>query len=182
MARGKWLTTGIVAGSVGLGAVLGASAFAPGLGLAQSAAETDASSNEAGPGDGWCFADGEDPVSVAADAIGIPPGDLLHAMRDGSTIAEVADVEGVDEQVVIDALIASMQDGLAEAVDDGFLSQELADRLSTGLEERATDVVNGDLPFLHGGPMHGGPMHGPMPWGGPFGNQGAQDAANVGLF
>jgi len=180
MPKRKWLTTGIVAGSVGLGAVLGAAAFAPGLGLAQSAGQADTGVGEAVAGDGWCFADGEDPISVAADAIGIPPGDLLYAMRDGKTIAEVADAEGVDEQVVIDALIASMQDGLAAAVDEGFISQDLADRLSTGLEERATSIVNGDLPFMHGGPMMGG--HGP--WGGPFMHQNASgaEATSAGLF
>ena len=179
MARRKWLTTGLVAGSIGLGALLGAAAFAPGLGLAQTDEETGSGSSETVVG-GWCFGDGEGPFAVAAEAIGIPTGDLLYAIRDGATIAEVAEAEGVNERTVIDALVASMQDKLDTAVGEGFISQELADELSGELEDRATSIVNGDVPFFHGGPMGG---HGP--WGGgPFGDEGASDAeaTGVGLF
>jgi len=180
MGRRKWLTTGLVAGSIGLGALVGASVFAPGLGLAQTDGDTDADATEV-VADGWCFGDGEGPISVAAEAIGIPTGDLLYAMRDGSTIAEVAEAEGVNTQVVVDALVASMQDRLDAAVEEGFYSQELANELSGGLEERATDIVNGEFGFFHGGPMGG---HGP--WGGgPFGDDDASDeagATSVGLF
>jgi hypothetical protein len=180
MAKRKWLTTGLLAGSIGLGALVGAAVFAPGLGLAQSDEGTDTETTSDVMG-GWCFGDGEGPVAAAAEAIGIPTGDLLYAMRDGSTIAEVAQAEGVNEQAVIDAVVASMQDKLDAAVADGFISQELADELAGDLEARATDIVNGELPFFHGGPMHGG--HGP--WGGgPWSDDADEDTAtsNVGLF
>lgn len=178
MSRRRWMTTGVVAGSIGLGALVGAAVFAPGLGLAQT---DGAEATEVVMG-GWCFGDGDGPVVAAAEAIGIPTGDLLYAMRDGSTIAEVAEAEGVDTQVVIDAVRASMQERFDGAVADGFISQELADRLSGDLHERATDFVNGDVPFLHHGPIRG---HGP--WGGGrFGDGDASDDANeatgVGLF
>jgi len=178
MAKRKWLTTGLVAGSVGLGALVGAAAFAPGLGIAQTDGQADTSLTKTAL-DGWCFGDGEGPIAVAAEAIGIPTGDLLYAMRDGSTIAEVAEAEGVNVQVVTDALVASMQDKLDAAVEEGFFSQELADELSGGLEGRATDIVTGAFPFFHGGPMGG---HGA--WGGgPFEGVGTDaETTSVGLF
>ena len=165
MTDRKWLAAGVVAGSLGVGALIGAATFAPQLGFAQTSqtgSGTGASSTEA-VAEGWCVGDGEGSISAAADAIGIPPGDLLYAMRDGSTIADVATSEGVDVQAVVDAIVASMQDRLDAAVADGFISQELADQLAGGLEERATAIVNGEGPFMHGGAfgMPGGPfMHG----------------------
>jgi hypothetical protein len=185
MAERKWLATGLVAGSIGLGALVGASLFAPGFGVAQTGSTEDSSTAEATVAtDGWCFGDGEGPVAVAAEAIGIPPGDLLYAMRDGSTIAEVAEAEGVNVQTVVDALVASMQERLDAAVEDGFISQELADELSTGLEDRATAIVNGAFPFFHGGPMGGHGPWGAGPWGAGSFVDGATDAeaASVGLF
>jgi hypothetical protein len=67
------------------------------------------------------------------------------------------------------------------AVEDGFISQELADELASGLEDRATAIVNGGFPFMRGGPMFGHPG----PWaGGPWGDATDEETAttNVGLF
>jgi len=171
-----------VAGSVGLGALVGGAILSPGLGLAQTSGATGSTGSSGSAIDdhaGWCFGDGDGPIATAADAIGIPPGDLLYAMRDGSTIAEVAKAEGVEVQTVVDALVASMQDRLDQAVADGYLSREVADEISADLEQRATDIVNGQLPFMHGGPMMG---HGP--WGGMPGtsDDAGASTANVGLF
>ncbi|HET7235968.1 MAG TPA: hypothetical protein VFK59_05995 [Actinomycetota bacterium] len=182
MANRKWLAAGIVAGSVGIGALVGGAAFAPGLGFAQTDEGTDSGSSEEILEGGWCFGEGEGPIAVAAEAIGIPPGDLLYAMRDGSTIAEVAESEGVGVQTVIAAIVASMQDRLDAAVEEGFVSQELADELAGGLEDRATSIVNGEFPFHGGGPM-GGPFGGHGSGGHGWGEEGSEtDATNVGLF
>ena len=45
------------------------------------------------------------PVKVAAQAIGIQPKDLVAAVRDGQTVAQVAQAHDVDPQTVIDALV-----------------------------------------------------------------------------
>jgi hypothetical protein len=46
-------------------------------------------------------------VAAAAEAIGIPPEDLVARVRAGETIAEVAEAEGVDPQTVRDAIAAA---------------------------------------------------------------------------
>jgi hypothetical protein len=176
------MAAGLVAGSIGLGALIGASMFAPGPGFAQTDSGSDTDPSEVIVGEHWCFGEGEGPVAVAAEAIGIPPGDLLYAMRDGTTMAEVAESEGVSVQTVVDAIVGSMQERLDAAVEEGFISQELADELSGGLEERATQIVNGELPFFHGGPM-GGPFGGHGPFGRGWAEEGSEtEASNVGLF
>lgn len=175
MRNRKALVAGVIAGSVALGGLVGALAFAPGLGVAQTDDETEDESSDRWWIGGWCFGDGEGPFAVAADAIGIPHGDLMYAMRGGSTIAEVAESEGVDAAVVIDALVASWREKLDAAVDDGYYSQAVADQIAEGFEERATDLVNGELAIGHHGapgfgfgrgPWEGHHGEGHGPWGG----------------
>lgn len=82
----------------------------------------------------------------AAAAIGITEDELGTALQDGSTIAEVADANGVDAQTVIDALVANASDHLDEEVTEGDLTEaEAADRKAS-LESIITAVVNGERP------------------------------------
>jgi hypothetical protein len=92
-------------------------------------------------------------LSAAASAIGVSADDLRTALQSGQTIAEVAAAHGVDAQVVIDAIVADMQSHLADAVANGRLTQAQADEREAHAVERATDLVNGELPA----PPAGGP-------------------------
>ncbi|MCP4435188.1 MAG: hypothetical protein GY812_06765 [Actinomycetia bacterium] len=106
---------------------------------------------------------------AAAEALGITTQELRQALRDGATIAEVAALQGVDVQTVVDAMVAEAQERLAAAVADGKLTQEEADEKAAELTERITDVVNNGRPEGERGPR--GPR-GPGGQGGP----GSQDA------
>jgi hypothetical protein len=44
-------------------------------------------------------------VAVAADTIGIPGEELVAALKDGQSIAEVAEANDVERQAVVDALV-----------------------------------------------------------------------------
>lgn len=171
MDRRRLVMAGMVAGSVGLGGLIGAIAFSPGPGLA-------AEEGLDGPVVTVCGGAATDTLDTAADAIGIQPSELLSSIRDGRTIAEVAEAHDVPVGEVVDAVVAAEQDRLDELVADGRLTQEQADALSVDLEERATDLVNGDLapfpPLVPGfgpgvGPpdVFGGPrfIAGHGPWG-----------------
>ena len=81
-------------------------------------------------------------LDEAADAIGIEEDELLDALRDGQTIAEVAESNGVDPQTVIDALVAATQERLDDAVADGRIEQEDADERLADVTERITEFVN----------------------------------------
>lgn len=85
-------------------------------------------------------------LEAAAAAIGISEEELRTALRDGGTLAEVAEANGVDPQAVIDALVAELQTRLDEKVADGDLTQEEADdRLASGTE-RITERMTATLP------------------------------------
>lgn len=83
-------------------------------------------------------------LATAAEALGMSEDELRAALADGSSIAQVAEAQGVDVQTVIDALVAH--------------ATERLDELEASLPERMSDLVNregwGDGPGL-GGP--GGP-------------------------
>lgn len=162
MDRRRLVMTGVVAGSVGIGGLIGAIAFAPGVGLA-SDGDLD------GPVLTVCGG-AADSLDAAADAIGIQTAELLSALRDRRTIAELAEAHDVPVGEVVDAVVAAEQDRLDQLVRDGRLTQQQADALSADLQERATDLVNGDLaPFPLLEPGVGPGVLGPP---GPFGRPG----------
>ena len=78
-------------------------------------------------------------LEAAAEAIGIEEDALRDALRDGQTIAEVAEANGVDVQVVIDAMVAAAQERIDEAIAD--VDERMAD-----LTERITELVNEGFP------------------------------------
>ena len=81
-------------------------------------------------------------LEAAAEAIGISREDLVTALRDGQSIAQVAQSKDVDPQKVVEAMVNEAKEHLAEAVEDGRLTQALADEKTANLTERITELVN----------------------------------------
>ena len=96
-----------------------------------------------GPGD---HGRGGRGLDSAAAAIGISVDELRQALTDGSTIAEVAQSNGVDVQTVVDAMVADLQAHLAEEVASGEHTQAEADEKIANANERITAMVNGEMP------------------------------------
>ncbi|MGH9247147.1 MAG: hypothetical protein ACRD29_23060 [Acidimicrobiales bacterium] len=104
--------------------------------------------NDCGPfGRGGFFVD----LDVAAEALGLTADELRDELADGTTIAEVAEAEGVDVQTVIDALVAAATAEIDEAVAD--LDADDAEELEADLADRLAEFVNEG----HRGPGWGGP-------------------------
>lgn len=91
---------------------------------------------------------------VVADALGMEEDALREALRDGQTLAEVAEAQGVDVQVVIDAAVAELSTRLDEKVAEGDLTQEEADERLAEATERITERIDDPMPR---GPRDGGP-------------------------
>jgi polyhydroxyalkanoate synthesis regulator phasin len=120
------------------------------------------------------FGFGPGRLSTVAESLGIEEDELRSELADGKTIAEIAEEQGVDVQDVVDDIVAAHRERLDEAVADGDLTQEEADEILAGAEDRVTAFVNGerpdpeDLPDLPGRPDGPGPHH---EWrGGPWGH------------
>jgi hypothetical protein len=97
-------------------------------------------------------------LAVAASAIGIDESALRDALQAGDSIAEVATANGVDPQVVIDALVADLDARLAAKVAAGTITQAEADERRADAATRIADQVQnaGPLGGPRGGPRLGG--------------------------
>lgn len=92
------------------------------------------------------------PLAVAATALSMTEADLRTELEAGKSIAQVAEAKGVEVATVVDALVAERTAHITAHVAEGKLTQEKADQLIAGLEERVTEMVN-----KTGSPMRGGP-------------------------
>lgn len=83
-------------------------------------------------------------LDEAAAAIGIDEADLREALDSGDTIADVAEANGVDADVVIDAMVEAKTERIAEKLSEGRITQEQADEKLADLEAKITARVNGE--------------------------------------
>jgi hypothetical protein len=81
-------------------------------------------------------------AQTSADTIGIPVDELKADYKAGQSISEIATAHGVDPQTVADALVAKATDTLNQAVTDGKLSQERADKAEGRVPDLATRVID----------------------------------------
>jgi polyhydroxyalkanoate synthesis regulator phasin len=116
---------------------------------------------------------------VLAQALGMSDADLQTALESGKTIAQVAADQGVDVQVVIDALTAEMKNHISDEVTKGESTQAEADAKLADLSSHITDMVNNPRP-AEGPGGHGGPdgERGPGGEHGPRGPRGGAPAGN----
>ncbi|MFZ6004353.1 MAG: hypothetical protein ACOYXM_10530 [Actinomycetota bacterium] len=130
------------------GGVAGALLGTPSLSGAQDETDdTSATSDIEGPvgfgGPGGHLGHRGAGLAAAAEALGITEDELRTALQDGKSIAQVAEEEGVDVQVVIDALVADATERLEE--------------IEAALPERMTELVNRTGWGDHDGPGRPGP-------------------------
>jgi lambda repressor-like predicted transcriptional regulator len=113
-----------------------------------------------GPPD-MAFFPGIDLIETAADYLGIEPADVREALRDGKSLADLAKDKGKSVDGLEDALRAQIRKDVDQAVDDGKLTKEQADRVAEKLSAGVEDLVE------HGGPHFG--LKGARPAFGPIG-------------
>ncbi len=108
-------------------------------------------------------------LAAAATALDMTEDELRAALEtEGTTLADVAEQEGVPVETLVDALVAAASERIATAVEEGRLTQEQADERLADLEERITERVNSEAPLAGPGPRGGG--DGPRGGGGPWGD------------
>ena len=86
-------------------------------------------------------------LDAAAEAIGIESEELRAALGDGSTIAEVAEANGVEVQTVIDALVADAEAHARRGGGQRPAHRGQGRRDKANLPERIEAMVNGEGPL-----------------------------------
>jgi len=99
-------------------------------------------------------------LDILAEVLDMTPEEIFAELEAGKTIAEIAAEQGVELAELVDALIAPHAEALAQAVEDGRLTQEQADwlleHMREGLEWRLSNNVFGFGGFGMGGGHRGG--------------------------
>jgi hypothetical protein len=101
-------------------------------------------------GPGWWGLDGPSDfggLDAAAEALRLDEDALWDALRDGNSIADVAAEQGVDLQVVQDALVAEATERIDAALADGWIDEDRATELKAEISDRASDFVQQSLPW-----------------------------------
>ena len=111
------------------------------------------------PGRGGGPGGGREVLSAAAEALGLTEDELRTAAQEGTTLAELAEREGVPTSTVVDAMVAVAEAHLAEEVAEGDLTQAEADAKAAELETRITGSVDEPL-RLERGHSGGHGLHG----------------------
>ncbi|MEI2616703.1 MAG: hypothetical protein V9F06_03545 [Thermomicrobiales bacterium] len=101
-----------------------------------------------------------DGMATIASTLGISTDDLKAELKSGSTLEQVITAHGSTVQTVVDALVAQTKTNLTQAVTNGKLTQEQADKILNELPSRLTEMIqNGfsgkNMPF--DGNHHGNP-------------------------
>jgi hypothetical protein len=113
----------------------------------EQADEVATTLSEAGLGRGGHHGPGRLGLETAAEALGMTEDELRTALEpEGTSLADVAEAEGVEVDTLVDALVQAQEERIAQAVEDGRLTQEEADERLADLEARVTERVNSDDP------------------------------------
>ncbi len=141
----RLLTSAALAGAMFTGGVFGVANMDIGTAGAQDGevpqVETQAPDQEQDDRRG----DREAKFAGLADILGISGEDLASQLRDGATLAEVAEANGVATQTVIDYLVEQGQARIDAALEAGRITEEEAAEKSAGLVEKAEARVNGEF-------------------------------------
>ena len=89
-------------------------------------------------------------LGAAADYLDLTEDELHDALRDGKTLAEIAEDDGKPVSGLVDAMVATAEERIDEAVEDGRLDDDQAHELKERLEESIRDLVEGALPERRG--------------------------------
>ena len=82
-----------------------------------------------------------------AEILGLEASEIREALRNGSSIAELAEAQGIESADVVDAIVARAEERLDTAVENGRIDDTQAAEMLTRTAERAEDLVNGEIEF-----------------------------------
>lgn len=87
-----------------------------------------------------------DRLDRMAELVGVEADALKEALKSGRSLADVAVENGVDPQVLIDAVAESIEDKADEMLEEGRIDAEKAAEMRAGAESTAAKIVNRTLP------------------------------------
>ncbi len=81
-------------------------------------------------------------VSSVADTLDMTPREIFQEIRQGQSLAEIGESKGVSADTLKSAILTAAQDKLDQAVADGNLTQERADKIMARLTANIDRILN----------------------------------------
>ena len=106
-------------------------------------------------------------LETIADELGLSIDQLRELLAGRSTLAEIAEEQGIATDTLIDTALDGLDEKLDALVGDGRLTRERADQIRQGSAAMIESMINGEMPglggskFHHGEGFHGRGMPGP---------------------
>ena len=109
-------------------------------------------------GHGMMWGDGEPMMYTVAEALGLEPEDFFATLRDGQTLAEIAEAQGVELEAVYEAITTQADEHLSALFESETITQEQADAHLTWMRDNIAEMpmFSGGGFGLHMGGQHGG--------------------------
>ncbi|PZE22108.1 hypothetical protein [Paenibacillus xerothermodurans] len=82
-------------------------------------------------------------VAQTATILGVEQDVVKEALKQGKSLLQIAQDKGINEDTLMQKLIDAEKEALAAAVSSGKLTQEKADKISSGMEDRIRKQVHG---------------------------------------
>jgi hypothetical protein len=106
---------------------------------------------------------GMEVMKSAADVLSLTPEELMTQLRDGKSLADVAEAQGVGVDKLKADLLAQVKSELDTAVSDGKITQSQADEVYSRVKNNIDTIINATGPFRGGCPGGPGPGAEMMP-------------------
>lgn len=94
-------------------------------------------------------------VEATAEATGMSHEEVVAALADGQTFAQIAEAAGVDPKAIVDAFVTERKEMLQEAVSEGRLTQEQADQMLEEMTEHISERLDEPWTAFCGEGWHG---------------------------
>jgi hypothetical protein len=114
----------------------------------------DSQGNDAGGGRGGCGGGKALIKEAAAEVLGISEDDLIAALREGQSLAQIAEAQGMSVEDFRTALLQNVTADLQAQLDAGEITQEQFDEQVAELNANIDEIINaeGGVRFRRGGP------------------------------
>ncbi len=83
---------------------------------------------------------------IVQDLLGLTQEEIREALQSGQTLADLAETNGVSTDALVDAIVAGAEANIAEKLEAGDITQDRADNILEGLEEKIEDKVTSERP------------------------------------
>ncbi len=93
-------------------------------------------------------------VGVTAEVTGLSVDEVIAALQEGKSLAQIAEAAGVEPAEIVEAAIAPRAEALAQAVANGWITQEQADWMLGQMREHLRDRL--EVPGSFGPGSFGG--------------------------